>query len=176
MKKFLDKIFKPYIFPVIILIIGAYLKIADNLNAVTEYFLESSSNFIKFFSYQFYLWEVILYLIIIFLFSKIYKLVFKSKSKKEKLMLKAIKKYPLNYIATITGTSDKFSFKYSLSVENEVYKITDFRPYCPNCNDKPIRMSTYGYSDFKCNCGKMVDYRLCKDIKSHIVTDLEDLE
>lgn len=176
MKQFFEKIFKPYIFPIIILIIGAYLKTGENLNSITAYFLKSSNGFIRFFSHQFYLWEVILYLIIIFTVSKFYKLIYKSKSSKEKKMLKAIKQYPTSYIAQIKGTSDEFIFKYSLSVENEKYQINDLRPYCSNCTDKSIRMSTFAYSDFKCNCGKEIDYRLCKDIKSRIITDLEDLE
>ena len=176
MKKFFDDIFKPYIFPIIILIAGAYLKTGDNLKSVTNFFLDSSNGFIKFFSNQFYLWEVILYAIIIFLFSKSYGLIFKSKSKKEKKMLKAIKKYPSNYNAEINGTSDNFVFKYSISVKNEEYKIENLRPYCSNCTEKPIRMSTFAYGDFKCNCGKEIDYRLCKDVKSRIITDLEDIE
>ncbi|MEN2402597.1 hypothetical protein GKZ90_0022600 [Flavobacterium sp. MC2016-06] len=176
MKTFFEKIFKPYIFPIIILIIGAYLKTGENLNVITDYFLQSSNSFIKFFGRQFYLWEVIFYLIIIFIISKVYKLIFNSKSSMEKKMLKAIKKYPLRYNVTITGTTDEFVFKYSLLVENEKYRINDLRPYCSNCSEKSIRMATFSYGDFKCNCGKYIDYRLCQDIKSRIITDLEELE
>jgi hypothetical protein len=80
MKPFLNNIFKPYIFPVLLLIFGAYIKLGDNLKTVGEFFLNSKNSFIKFFSYQFFLWEIILYLIVIFILGKLYKLIFKSKS------------------------------------------------------------------------------------------------
>ena len=91
MKSFIDNIFKPYLFPLLLLIFGAYLKVGDNLKSVGEFFSNSTNSFIKFFSYQFYLWEVIFYLVVIFILRKIFKLIFQSKSKKERQMLKAIK-------------------------------------------------------------------------------------
>jgi hypothetical protein len=34
----------------------------------------------------------------------------------------------------------------------------------------------YGGGDFKCNCGKTVDFWLWRDVKSGIITDLENIE
>ena len=177
MKSFLEKVFKPYIFPLIILIIGAYLKAGENLKSVSSFFSNSSNSFFKFLSRQFFLWEVILYLIVVFLFIRFYKLIFKHKSKKEKRMQKAIKKIPHEHNVSIKQSTDKYLFKFEPKVINEKYFIDNFRPYCQNCSAVPLRMSIYGgYSEFRCNCGRIVGFNLCQDVKSRIITALEALE
>lgn len=176
MKKFLDHVFKPYIFPIVILIIGVYLKTGENLKSVTSFFSNSTNSFIKFFSNQFYLWEVILYLLVVFLVLKTYRLIFKKKSKKERAMLHAIKKVPHDFPVTIIGTADKYIFKFDPIVEGDAYQIYNLRPYCLNCSPKPIRMTEVRFGDFRCNCGKEIDFSVCQDVKSRIITVLEENE
>ncbi len=176
MKKFLDNVFKPYLFPLIILIIGAYLKAGENLSGVTNFFSESTNSFIKFFSRQFYVWEVILYFLLVFILIRAYRLVFKGKSKKEKSMIRATKRIPHEMKFHINGTNFKFLFKYDPKVIDEEYFIDNLRPYCMNCSPNPLRMTERGYGDFRCNCGKEVDYNLKRDVESRIITALEQAE
>jgi hypothetical protein len=175
MKKFLDNVFKPYLFPLIVLIIGAYLKAGKNLSGLTNFFSESSNSFIKFFSRQFYVWEVILYFLVVFILIRLYRLIFKRKSNKENKMIKATKRILHEMECHINGT-DKFLFKYDPKVIDEEYFIDNLRPYCMNCSPSPLRMTKRGYGDFRCNCGKKVDYRLKKDVESRIITALEENE
>lgn len=176
MKSFIDNIFKPYLFPLLLLIFGAYLKVGDNLKSVGEFFSNSTNSFIKFFSYQFYLWEVIFYLVVIFILRKIFKLIFQSKSKKERQMLKAIKKVPKDFPVKINGTTDEYVFKYKATVENEEYYFESIVPYCQNCSNSSIRMTKKYLGDYRCNCGKEVDYQVIQDVKSRIITVLEENE
>lgn len=176
MKKFLDNIFKPYLFPLIILIIGAYLKAGENLSGVTNFFYENTNYFIKFFSRQFYVWEVILYYLVVFILIRLYRFVFKIKSKKEKSMVKATKRIPHEMEFQIIGTNDKFLFKYDPKVIDEEYFIDNLRPYCLNCSPSSLRMTERGYGEFRCNCGKEVDYYLKRDVESRIITVLEQNE
>lgn len=176
MKNFFDNVFKPYIFPILLLILGAYIKVGDNLKSIGDFFSNSTNSFIKFFSYQFYLWEVILYLVVIFILRRIYKLLFKSKSKKERKMLKAIKKVSENFPVTINGTPDKYLFKFKAVVNNEEYHIEKLTPYCMNCSDSPIRMTEKYPAGNRCNCGKEIDYRIKQDVESRIITVLEENE
>lgn len=176
MKNFFDNFFKPYIFPILILIAGAFLRKGENLDSISKYFSKSTNSFLQFFSTQFYLWEVILYMTIIFVLTKVYNLIFKSKTSRERIMLRAIKKAPLTYDIDIRDTTDKFLFKYQLSIDDGEYSVDNLVPYCKNCSPRPVRMSTYSLGDFRCNCGKYVDYGLCKDVKSGIITHIEALE
>lgn len=57
MKNFSENIFRPYLFPIVLLLIGAYIKTGDNLQIVSIFFSNSSIGFVNFFNYQFYLWE-----------------------------------------------------------------------------------------------------------------------
>ncbi|RCW23126.1 hypothetical protein DFO77_1492 [Marinilabilia salmonicolor] len=128
MTNFFDNVFKPYIFPILLLIFGAYIKVGDNLKSIGEFFSNSTNSFINFFSYQFYLWEVILYLVVIFILRRIYKLLFKSNSKKERQMIKAIKRVPTNFPVTISGTPDEYLFKFKAIVNKEEYHIEKLIP------------------------------------------------
>ena len=176
MKKFIDNVFKPYLFPMIILIIGAYLKAGENFSGVTKFFSESTNNFIKFFSRQFYVWEVILYFLVVFIIIRLYRFVFKRKSKKEKSMVKSIKRIPHEREFHINGTNNKFLFKFDPKVIDEEYSIDNLRPYCMNCSPIPLRMTEGGYGHFRCNCGKEVEYQLIRDVESRIITALEQNE
>ena len=173
MKKFLDNVFKPYIFPFIILIIGVYLKAGENFSAVTKFFSESTNGFINFFSGQLYVWEIILYLSATFIFLKLYKYIFRRKSKKERKMHKALKRVNHEKEFHITNTTDKFLFKFDPKVIDEEYFIDNLRPYCMNCSQSSLRMTKRGYGDFRCNCGKEVDYQLKRDVESRIINELE---
>lgn len=174
MKKFFDNIFKPYIFPIIILIIGAFLKTADNLKSVTLFFKDSTSKFLNFFNSQFYLWEVILYLIVIYIIRFIYNFFFNKISKKERIMLKAIKKSP-DFTLIQVDNHHKFKVKFKASVKDENYKIV-MTPYCNNCSNDFIRMTEGYLADFTCNCGSKLEYKVLRDVESRIITDLEKNE
>jgi hypothetical protein len=173
MKKFFDNFFKPYLFPILLLVIGAYIKTAENLSFITKFFSENSSKFLNLFSYQFYLWELILYLVGMFVLLRIYKYFFKRQTRRQRVMLKALKGISTEKPINIIGTADKFIFKFRPTVEDENYAINDLYPYCQNCTNHPIRMTEFGYGDFRCNCGKQVDYRLCRDVESRIISEIE---
>ena len=175
MEKFLDKVFKPYIFPIILLIAGAFLKASENLKGVSSFFSESTNNFIKFFSTELYLWEMILYILLFFILAGAYKMIFKRKTAKERAMLKAVKKIPADFPVNINGSHQKFIFRHNIIVGKEYY-IKNLRPYCLNCTEKPLRMTEIGYGDYRCNCGEEVGYRLSEDVKSRILTVLEENE
>jgi hypothetical protein len=173
MKKFFDNIFKPYLFPVILLVVGAYIKTAENLDFITKYFSDTSNKFLNFFNHQFYLWELIFYIAIMFFLLRLYRFFFKRQTRRHKLMLKAIKNIGTEKPINITGTTDKFLFKFKPIVEEETYVISELHPYCQNCSNHPIRMTEQGYGDFRCNCGKQIDYRLCRDVESRIISEIE---
>lgn len=176
MKNFIDNVFKPYIFPILLLIFGAYIKVGDNLKSVGEFFSNSTNSFIKFFSYQFYLWEVIFYLVVIFILRRLYKSIFQSRSKKERQMLKAIKRVSTDFPVTISGTPDKYLFKFKAIVKNEEFHIEKLIPYCTNCTEYAIRMTEKYPAGNRCNCGKEIDYRIKQDVESRIITVLEENE
>lgn len=176
MKNFLDDVFKPYLYPLIILIIGVYLKVGENLSSVTNFFSESTNGFINFFSKQFYIWEVILCFLVGFIILKLYKYFFKRKSKRERIMTKAINRIDHEREFHIINTTDKFLFKFEPKVINEKYFIDDLRPYCINCSQSSLRMTKRGYGDFRCNCGKEVGYQLKRDVETRIINDLEKNE
>ncbi|MFY0604801.1 MAG: hypothetical protein JXQ93_12755 [Flavobacteriaceae bacterium] len=176
MKKFLDKIFKPYIFPIILLIAGAFLKTGENLKGVTSFFSDSTNKFIRFFSTELYLWEIILYLIVFFILVGLYKLTFKQKTSKERKMLRAIKRTPKEFPVQVNGSDRKFIFKFEPTIGSKGYYIKNLWPYCLNCTPKPLRMTEFGYGDFRCNCGEEIDFRLSEDVKSRIITVLEENE
>ncbi|MCR9172897.1 MAG: hypothetical protein NXI10_10410 [bacterium] len=173
MKNFIDNIFKPFIFPLILLILGALLNAGENLSSVTSFFAESSNKFLKFFDHQFYLWEIILYLSAILILSRVIRLIQGSRSSKEKLMLRTLERMPNEKPITINGTNYRFVFKYKARVSNEEYIIDKLHPYCHNCQELPVRMTSVGYGDFRCNCGKEINYDLCRDVESRIVSELE---
>lgn len=92
-------------------------------------------------------------------------------------MLKAIKNGPKVFNAIFNGDYEKkFKFKYKLSVQNEEYKFDALVPYCENCKKEPIRMSTDGYGNFKCNCASFLVYENIEDVKSRILTEVEKYE
>lgn len=172
MKKFFDNIFKPYIFPIIILIIGAFIRTSENLKSITIFFKNSTSKFLNIFNTQFYLWEVILYLIIIFILQFIYKIIFNKHTKKERRMLKAIKNSPDFILIDVDGKS-KYKIKFKASVNNEEYEIVNMIAYCNNCREDFLRMTKEYFGDFSCNCGRKLEYKLLRDVESKIITDLE---
>ena len=177
MKNFFDNVFKPYLFPVIILFGGAYLKAGENLKTVTEFFSKSSNGFIKFFSSHLFLWEVLIYLLIAYLFIKVGKRIIKPKSKRERKMLRAIRRTPHEYQVTFNGSPDRYLFKFEPIVSDGDYFLDNFRPYCQNCNPSPVRMSVNGgYDEFRCNCGRIIGFTLCQDVRSRITTMIESNE
>jgi hypothetical protein len=176
MKRIFDNVFKPYLFPILILFGGAYLKAGENLKIVTDFFSKSSYGFINFFSSQLFLWEVVIYFFIAYLFIKLLKRFFASKSKREGKMLRAIKKSPHEYPISIIDSNDRFIFKFDPVITNNDYFLNNFRAYCHNCSSKGIRMSENGFDQFRCNCGKKVDFMLCQDVRSSVITMLESNE
>jgi hypothetical protein len=91
-------------------------------------------------------------------------------------MLKAIKRVPNNFPVIINGTTDKYLFKFKVTVENEEYYFEKIVPYCQNCSTTPLRMTEKYFGGYRCNCGKEVDYQVIKDVKSRIITVLEENE
>ena len=175
MKKFFDNIFKPYIFPIIILILGAFIKTSQNLNDVTLFFKNSTSKFLNFFNSQFYLWEVIFYLIIIYIFRFLFKLIFRKHNKKERQMLKAIAKSP-DFTLIDVDNKHKYKIKFKAIVKNEEYEIENMVAYCNNCSGDFIRMTKKYFGDFTCNCGRTLTYKIQQDVESRIITDIEKNE
>ena len=176
MTKTIKENFKSYIFPVILLFVGAYLKPEEHLTSITNFFSNSSNSFLQLFNHQFYLWEILLYLTILFIVFGAIRMFKNQYSKKEKKMRNAIKKYGNEHSVSINGTSDKYVFKFNAVIENEEYFLEKLRAYCNNCNTTPILMSKVYAGNFRCNCGKELDYNLQKDVKSRIITDLENNE
>ncbi|MBE7649090.1 hypothetical protein J2Q11_00130 [Tenacibaculum finnmarkense genomovar finnmarkense] len=171
----LKEIFKTYIFPIILLLIGAYIKAGENLKSITDYFSNSTSKLLNLLDYQFHLWQIIVFIV---LFS-ILKVAIRKKSinetKREKKMKKSIKKIGDEHLVYINNSTDSFLFKFNAKVKNERYKILDLRPYCKN-NHELILMTELCYGEYKCNCGKEINHNLFKDVESGIITSLEKNE
>lgn len=176
MKKFLDNIFKPYIFPILLLVVGAYLKIGDNFKGVTDFFAEQSSSILKSFNYQFYVWEILIYLasayFILFLIRKIRK--GKGESKETKRMQKVIRNSPnkMNVVNQITG--DKYLFKFKANVVDEEYTLDKLQAFCLNCQDKPIVMDNNRYDGIlSCQCNRKLEYEFSRNVRNQIKSELE---
>ncbi|MDO6473727.1 hypothetical protein [Maribacter sp. 1_MG-2023] len=175
MKSFLDKIFKPYIFPIIIVVIGAYLKIGQNFNSVVEFFSDTSSSFLNSFNYQFYVWEILLYLISSYIVLYIIKLIRNGKghSKETKKLLKLIRNSPNKINITETGSDNKYFFSFKADVKDEEIKIEKLQAYCLNCRDEKLKMAEKYYGGFECNCGRNFDYNFSRDIRNLIISKIE---
>lgn len=91
-------------------------------------------------------------------------------------MLRAIKRTPKEFPVQVNGSDRKFIFKFEPTVGNKGYYIKNSWPYCLNCTPKPLRMTEFGYGDFRCNCGEEIDFKLSEDVKSRIITVLEENE
>ncbi|WP_315056822.1 hypothetical protein [Chryseobacterium indoltheticum] len=175
MKKFLDDGFKPYLFPILLAFLAVYFREALDFEPITRFFGDSSSKIANFFNAQLYLWQIILYGVIIYIIVKIYSLIFRSNSKEERKKFRAIRKAPKEHKADFDNGKTYF-FKYKLYVDAGDYHFESFTPYCLNCNQEPLRMSRYAYSDYKCNCGSYLGHAHIKDVKSRILTFVEDYE
>ncbi|MCT4321802.1 hypothetical protein [Elizabethkingia anophelis] len=175
MQKFIEKIFIPIILPILLVPVTLYLNEFLDVKLINKFFSESTNKFVKFFSKEFYLWQIIISGIIIFTIIKLYPFVFKPKSKQEIKMIKAIRKSPQYHIA-ILGGQYTFNCKFKLSVKDEEYVFDSFIPYCETCSNGPVRMSSYAYGSYRCNCGSHLEYNYIKDIQSRIITEVEKLE
>lgn len=176
MKKFSDNVFKPYIFPIILLIIGAYLKIGDNFKGATEFFAEQSNSILKSFNYQFYVWEILIYLasayLILFVVQKIRK--GKGETRETKRMRNVIKKSPNKMNVENKSTGDKYLFKFKASVEDEEYVLDKLQAYCLNCQDKPIVMDNNRYDGtITCQCNRQLEYEFSRNVRNQIKSELE---
>ncbi|KUY28028.1 hypothetical protein [Elizabethkingia ursingii] len=175
MQKFIDKIFVPIILPIILVPVTLYMTEYLDLKLINNFFSESTNKFIKFFSKEFYLWQIIISGLLIFSFIKIFPYIFKPKSKQEIKMINAISKSP-HYHRAILGGQYTFNCKFKLSVKNEEYVFDSFIPYCETCPNGPVRMSSFAYGSYRCNCGSHLEYNYIKDIQSRIITEVERLE
>ena len=88
-------------------------------------------------------------------------------------MSRSINRHGGEHKAIINGTDDKYVFKYKANIRDEEYHIQNLTPYCCNCTNLPLRMTSVGFGDFKCNCEKEIGYQLCRDVESRIITNLE---
>ncbi len=91
-------------------------------------------------------------------------------------MNKAIREMPKEFTAQIQGTNDTYLFKFELEVNNKNYEVKNLRPYCQNCGNGNLRMVDKYYGDYRCNCGREVDFRLWEDVKTRIISELESFE
>lgn len=176
MKKFLDNVFKPYIFPLILLIIGAYLKIGDNFKGATEFFSTQSELIAETFNYQFYVWEILIYLatayFILFIVRKIRA--GKGQSKETKKMLNVIKNSPKKMHVVNEYNGDKYLYKYKANVDEEEYIFDKFQAFCLNCRDKPIVMEDNMYDgSFTCQCNRRLEYEFNRNVKNQIKSEFE---
>ncbi|RNA61484.1 hypothetical protein D1631_05825 [Chryseobacterium nematophagum] len=105
MKKFLNEVFKPYLFPVVLSFLAVFFRESLDFEPIKEFFSSSSSSFLKFFSVELYLWQIIIYGIAIYLILKMYSLIFESRSKKERKMLRAIRRAPKEHRAFFENKS-----------------------------------------------------------------------
>lgn len=103
-------------------------------------------------------------------------MIFRYKSKKEKAMEKAIKKVPKDFPINIVGTAIKFVFKFEAKINGNEYEINNLKPYCLNCSPSALRMTKISYGEYRCNCGKEIDYNIYQDVESRIITVLENNE
>jgi hypothetical protein len=177
MKKFFNNIFKPLIFPIITLFIGAYINTGENLEKISSFFLDSSNRLIGFFSNQLYLWEIILYLIIIYALIRAYRLIFQTKSKKEKRMIQATKEISHEHTAVMGENAERYKFRFEPKVINERYVIQNMRVYCINCSETPLKMSRHAVLYYKCgSCERQIHEQLLTDVKNRIISNLEVIE
>ena len=175
MKKFNEEFLRPFLFPIFLAFLTVFFREAVDFKPIIEFFGGSSNKAISFFNTQLYLWQIILFTLIIYLLTKIYSLIFKSKSKDERIKLKAINRAPKDHIANFNN-GYSFYIKYKLSVQDKDYHFDSFIPYCNTNHDAPVRMSTYALGDYKCNCQIVLEYSQIKDIKSRIITTVENFE
>jgi len=175
MKDIKENWLSKFVFPVFIGFLTVYFREALDFKVITHYLGNSSSKFINFFNSQLYLWQIILYGTVIYFFAKLYSILFISRSKQERRKLNAIKSYPPLFKVK-TADSENYHVKFKLSVKDDDYFFEDFKPYCENCQEQPMRMTTYAFTDFRCSCGRQLNHTIIRDIKSFILTEVEKYE
>lgn len=176
MKKFTDEFFKPYVFATFLIILGSYLKVDKNLEAFTDFFAENSNSFLRFLGSQVAIWQIIACGAIGYFVSYLIKRLYKSKSKEERKMLRAISKAPREFGAEFSGNI-KFLAKYKLAVLDQEYVFDKFALYCNNCSEDSQKMTRYGNDSFVCSvCGTDVNYTAYRNIKTAIINSVEKFE
>ena len=132
MKKTNKEIFKSYTFPTILLILGVYLK-TEHLTYTINFFSDRSSSFLQLLNHQFYLWEIILYLIILFIVFAAIRM-FKNKySKKKKIEAPKF----LSYLSD-EFDSKTWKWNYNLNPSTQKYNVINPIPLCDKCNTATI--------------------------------------
>ncbi len=176
MKKFFDNVFKPYVFPILLLFIGVFIKELLNLTVINNFFKNSSFTFLKFLNTQLSLWVVILMYIAILFLTKVINSKFKRLSKIEKLKKKAITQSP-SFI-DFGGNNNKVIGRvhYSATVSNNDYNITIDKCYCKQCSGGFLRMKKDYDGEYECICGNTLDYNKLNGVKAIIITKLEQKE
>lgn len=176
MKKFFDNVFKPYIFPILLLFIGVLIKELLDLTVINNFFKNSSFTFLKFLNTQLSLWMVILIYIAILFLTKVINSKFKRLSKIEKLKNKAIKHSPSFIDFGENDNNVTVRVHFSAIVFNNDYRITIDKCYCKECTGDFLRMKKDYDGEYKCICGNTLDYNKLNGMKSVIITKLEQRE
>ena len=174
MKDIKENWFSKFVFPIFLGFLTVYFREVLNFKPINQFFSGNSNKVIEFFNSQLHLWQIILYGIAVYIISRIYSAIFRSKSKEERKMLRAIRRSPKEHITTYTD--GKLLSKFKLTVKDEEYIFEKFSVYCCNCSVSPIKMSRYAFTDFRCSCGVQIDGTIGNDIKSAIITHVESKE
>ncbi len=176
MKKFFDNVFKPYIFPILLLFIGVLIKESLDLTVINNFFKNSSFTFFKFLNTQLSLWIVILMYIAILFLTKVINSKFKRVSKSERLKRKAIKNSPSFIDFHDNDHKIIGRVHFSAKVSRNDYNITIDKCYCKECTGDFLRMKKDYMGEYECICNNTLDHNKLNNIKAVIVTKLEQSE
>ena len=166
MKKTNKEIFKSYTFPTILLILGVYLK-TEHLTYTINFFSDRSSSFLQLLNHQFYLWEILLYLTILFIVFAAIRM-FKNKySKKKKIEDPKF----LNYLSD-EFDSKTWKWNYTWNPSTQKYNVINLIPLCDKCNTATILDLEYYDKTATCpRCDYLMYIFKTPDIITAIIID-----
>ena len=124
--------FKSLTSDVIFLVLGVYLK-TEHFTYIINFFSDRSSGFLQLLNHQFYLWEILLYIIILFIIFGIKKAFTNKYSKKEKIEDPKF----LSYLSD-EFDSKTWKWNYNLNPSTQKYNVINPIPLCDKCNTATI--------------------------------------
>ena len=124
--------FKSLTSDVIFLVLGVYLK-TEHFTYIINFFSDRSSGFLQLLNHQFYLWEILLYLTILFIVFAAIRM-FKNKySKKKKIEDPKF----LSYLSD-EFDSKTWKWNYNWNPSTQTYRVINLIPLCDKCNTATI--------------------------------------
>ena len=166
MKNEKNEKFKSFTSKVIFLVLGVYLK-TEHITYIINFFLDRSSGFLQLLNHQFYLWEILLYLTILFIVFAAIRM-FKNKySKKKKIEDPKF----LNYLSD-EFDSKTWKWNYTWNPSTQKYNVINLIPLCDKCNTATILDLEYYDKTATCpRCDYLMYIFKTPDIITAIIID-----